>query len=81
LIQFPNAIGWNLKDELKEIERVLKPNGYAIHLIRNPDKKAKNPLHDFLTSPDWKYVCTKYQDKTGLKLKYYKTIKKEESIM
>jgi ubiquinone/menaquinone biosynthesis C-methylase UbiE len=76
-----NAIGWNLENELKEIERVLKPNACAIHLIRNPDKKAKNPLHDFLISPEWKYVCTKYQDKTGLKLKYSKTINKKESIL
>jgi ubiquinone/menaquinone biosynthesis C-methylase UbiE len=65
-----NAIGWNLEDELREIERVLKPNAHAIHLIRNPDKKAENPFHDFLISPEWKYVCTKYQDTTGLKLKY-----------
>jgi hypothetical protein len=70
-----NAIGWNLEDELKEIERVVKPNASAIHLIRNPDEKAENPLHDFLISPEWKYVCTKYQDTAGLKLKYYKIIK------
>ena len=70
-----NAIGWNLKDELKEIERVLKPNGCAIHLLRSPDAKAENPLHDILISPDWEYICTEYQDTTGLKLKYYKIIK------
>ena len=71
-----NAIGWNLEDELREIERVLKPNACAIHLLRNPDAKAENPLHDFLTSPDWNYSYTRYNDKNGLKLKYYKTIKK-----
>ena len=70
-----NAIGWNLEDELKEIERVLKPNACAIHLLRNSDPKAENPLHDFLISPDWEYVCTNYQDTTGWKLKYYKIIK------
>ena len=71
-----NAIGWNLKDELREIERVLKPNACAIHLLRNPDAKAENPLHDFLISPEWEYVCTKYQDTSGWKFKYYKIIKK-----
>ena len=72
-----NAIGWNLEDELREIERVLKPNACAIHLLRYPEKKAENPFHSILVSPEWKYVCTKFQDTNGLKLKYYKTIKKE----
>ncbi|MBE9511080.1 MAG: methyltransferase domain-containing protein [Bacteroidetes bacterium] len=67
-----NAIGWNLEDELKEIERVLKPNACAIHLLRNSDPKAENPLHNILISPDWKYTCTQYNDNNGLKIKYYK---------
>ena len=66
------AIGWNLEDELKEIERVLKPNGCAIHLFKNADAEAGSKIHDFLTSSEWKYECTKYQDSTGWKLKYYK---------
>ncbi|MCD4789016.1 MAG: class I SAM-dependent methyltransferase [Bacteroidales bacterium] len=71
-----NAIGWNLEDELIEIERVLKPGAIAIHLIRNSDPNTENPFHDILISPAWKYVCTKFQDTGRLKLKYSKTIKK-----
>lgn len=30
-----NAIGWNIDQELEEIERVVKPGGQSIHLIRS----------------------------------------------
>ena len=66
-----NAIGWNLEDELKEIERVLKPNAYAIHLLRT-DTQAENPLHDYLVSPEWNYSFTEARDNEALKLKYFK---------
>ena len=70
------AIGWNLEGELREIERVLKPNSSAIHLFHNPvdDKEATKSIHDFITSSKWEYECIKYQDSTGWKIKYYKTI-------
>ena len=70
-----NAIGWNLEDELIEIERVLKPGAIAIHLIRNPNPETENPFHDRLISTDWKYRCYQYQATNGKKLKYIKTIK------
>ncbi len=70
-----NAIGWHLEDELKEIERVLKPNAHAIHLLRNPDVNAENPLHDFLISPEWNYSYSQFKYKNGWKCKYYKTVK------
>ena len=69
-----NAIGWNIESELKEIERVLKPNGEAIHLIQSTDVDNENHLHNSLISSEWKYTCTKYQKTTGLKLKYTKTM-------
>jgi ubiquinone/menaquinone biosynthesis C-methylase UbiE len=70
------AIGWNLKAELNEIERVLKPNGYAIHLFKydDADVEAGKKLHNFLTSSEWNYECTKYQYATDWKLKYHKTM-------
>ena len=70
------AIGWNLKAELKEIERVLRPNGCAIHLFKyaDADSEAEKKIHDFLTSSEWKYEYTKYQDSTGWKIKYSKTM-------
>ena len=69
-----NAIGWNLEDELKEIERVVKPAGQVIHLMRTPKNELENPTHDRLISPDWQYNCIQQKDKTGLKIKYIKTI-------
>ena len=70
-----NAIGWNIKKELKEIERVVKPNGQAIHIMRVNENVTENPVHEKLISKDWNYKLSKTQDDNGLKLKYYKTIK------
>ena len=40
------AIGWNLPDELAEIERVVKPGGSAMHLFGAPGAtQPNNPLH------------------------------------
>jgi len=69
-----NAIGWNLEKELQEIERVVKPNGQAIHLMRVNDNETENSFHERLISSDWNYDFYKYQDAGGLKLKYSKTI-------
>ena len=69
-----NAIGWNFENELKEIERVLKTNACAIHLLRNPDANAENPFHDLLVSSKWDYSCTQYAADNGWKLKYEKII-------
>ena len=68
-----NAIGWNLEDELEEIERVLKPNAHAIHLLKY-DVQVENTFHDLLTSPAWKYACTRSDVDGGMKLKYFKTV-------
>ncbi|MCD4696788.1 MAG: methyltransferase domain-containing protein [Bacteroidales bacterium] len=73
-----NAIGWNLEEELNEIERVVVPNGHAIHLLRTMNNDyTDNPFHDILKSSDWNYACTDFSDSAGLKLKYFKTIKKD----
>ena len=69
-----NAIGWNLENELKETARVLKTNACAIHLLRNPDANAANPVHDLLVSSKWKYSRTRYAVDHGWKLKYSKII-------
>ncbi len=69
-----NAIGWNLEHELIEIERVLKPGGEAIHLLRNPDSKTENPFHDIFLSEKWNYNFTDFAAKKGLKIKYSKII-------
>lgn len=69
-----NAIGWNIEKELQEIERVVKPNGQAIHIMRVNENVAENPVHEKLTSVEWNYKFSKITDENGLKLKYLKTI-------
>ena len=70
-----NAIGWNLEKELHEIERVIKPGGQAIHLMRANDSKTENPFHHKLVSDEWSYDYFEYKNTSGLKLKYSKCIK------
>lgn len=69
-----NAIGWNLEEELFEIERVLKLGGVAIHLLRNSDSKTENPFHDIFVSKKWNYTFIDFGVKKGLKIKYSKII-------
>lgn len=68
-----NAIGWNLLKELKEIERVIKPGGYAIHLIWS-DVNQENPYDETLTSPLWNYTCSQQIDGEQIKLVYLKEL-------
>ena len=70
-----NAIGWNIEEELKEIERVVKPNGQAFHIMRVNENIDENPVHEKLISSKWNYKFSKTSDENGLKLKYIKTIK------
>lgn len=69
-----NAIGWNIDKELQEIERVVKPNGQVIHIMRVKESVIENPIHDKLISADWKYDFFKNKHKSGLKLKYIKSL-------
>ena len=66
-----NAIGWNLESELTEIERVVKPGGHAIHLMRTGDA-GENPMHDTLVSPEWGYSFKITALEKGQKKKYWK---------
>lgn len=65
-----NAIGWNLMEELHEIQRVLKQGGHAIHLMQT-DEKEKNPLHETLTSSPWNYTCMREKEGDRIKLRYF----------
>jgi SAM-dependent methyltransferase len=69
-----NAIGWNLQEELKEIERVLKAGGHSIHLLQS-DIQTENPYHATLTSSTWNYTCLKEKNIKGMKLRYYKEMR------
>lgn len=66
-----NAIGWNLQEELEEIERVVKPGGHAIHLLQSKDA-VENPYHEVLVSSPWNYNCI--EDEEKVKFRYYKSL-------
>lgn len=74
ILMTSNAIGWNLEEELGEIERVIRPNGHAIHLLIS-DIQVENSFHDMLASTAWKYDFTRYDVDGGIKIKYFKTVK------
>ncbi len=68
-----NAIGWNLPEELKEIERVTRPGGFAIHLLRS-DTREEHPFHETLTSVPWNYSCLEHKGQNEMKIRYFKEI-------
>jgi precorrin-6B methylase 2 len=72
-----NAIGWNIEKELPEIERVVKPEGQAIHIMRVSEGTDVDPVHEKLISGKGNYSFQKIQDERGLRLKYSKTIRNE----
>ena len=46
-------IGWSLSEELVEIERVVKPGGFAIHLF-GIESAAGNPLFQLLVDDGYR---------------------------
>ncbi len=69
-----NAIGWNPEKELHEIERVVKPGGKAVHIMRVNEDVTDNPIHNTLISSEWKYDFYQYKSTTGQRMKYIKTL-------
>lgn len=68
-----NAIGWSLEEELKEIERVVRPGGYAFHLLQS-DVQQEDPLRERMTSEPWNYHYTQNKHERSVKIKYYKVL-------
>ena len=68
-----NAIGWNLDEELREIERVVKAGGHAIHLL-HAEPKQENPHHEILTSAPWFYEDIQKVSASSLKIIYHKIV-------
>ncbi len=60
--------------QLEEIERVVKPNGYAIHLLTSPTKSETEPIHQTLTSLKWNYQFKEVDSNGEVKSKYWKHI-------
>lgn len=65
------AIGWALDAELPEIERVLKPDGIALHLLGMPHPAPPNDeLHQKLVADG--YQPGTYREGSVVKRKYWK---------
>lgn len=74
-----NAIGFgDLDEELEEIEHVVKPADYAIHLVTHSTRSIVEPIHQILTSSKWNYLfeevdLSKFR-LDSYKIKYWKII-------
>lgn len=69
-----NAIGWRLENELREIERVVKPGGKAVHFVGHAKDTEDDPIFAVMTSPDWRYQSVAHNDGEGQKRMYVKQI-------
>ncbi|MBN2384046.1 class I SAM-dependent methyltransferase [bacterium] len=63
------AFGWSLLDELREIERVVRPGGIAIH-FSGMTVDEKGPIHPVITSDKWGYKCKQYCNQGAWHCKY-----------
>ena len=63
------AFGWSLLDELREIERVLRPGGIAIH-FSGMSVDESGPIHPVITSDKWGYKCKQYRNQGAWHRKY-----------
>jgi ubiquinone/menaquinone biosynthesis C-methylase UbiE len=88
-----NVIGMgDMEEALNEVERVVKPEGYAIHLLLRldvkPEKEFLTSLHQTLTSPNWNYQFeevdlsdfkeTGVMSSSAFKIKYWKQLTSEK---
>jgi len=71
-----NAIGWKLEDELKEIERIVKPGGTVIHL--GSSSNTDDPFKQHLTKPEWQYNYSEYKKNEDIIRKYWKQIQEKK---
>lgn len=69
-----HALGWQLEDELREFERVVKKGGYIIHCPGTAEVAEEEDQHYRLTSQDWGYNFSRYQEFDGWKRKYWKQL-------
>lgn len=69
-----HALGWRLQDELRELERVVKQGGYLVHCPGTAETPREEGQHRALTSPQWGYEFSRYQESDGWKRKYWKVV-------
>ena len=72
------AIGWKLDEELREIERVLKPAGIALHLVGTPHPAPPDDeLHHQLMSNGYQHGT--YHEESTIKCRYWKQLEAKPS--
>ena len=72
------AIGWKLDEELREIERVLKPDGIALHLVGTPHPAPPDDeLHHQLMGNGYQHGT--YHEESTIKCKYWKQLEAKPS--
>ena len=69
-----HALGWQLENELREFERVVKKGGYIIHCPGTAEVAEEEDQHYRLTSCDWRYDFSRYEESDGWKRKYWKQL-------
>lgn len=74
------AIGWKLDEELREIERVLKPDGIVLHLVGMPHPAPPDDeLHHQLVGNGYQYGT--YHEESTVKRKYWKQLEARPSAV
>ena len=63
------AIGWSLLEELREIERVMRPSGVSIHFSGMPVDE-NGLIHSAIVSDRWGYQCKQYRNQGAWHCKY-----------
>ena len=70
-----HALGWHLKDELPEFERLVKPGGIILHCPGTALSSGdEDPTHEKLISSHWGYTVSTYMEPDGPKRKYWKQV-------
>lgn len=69
-----HALGWQLEDELREFERVVKPGGHVIHCPGTAETQGEEEQHRRLISTNWGYKFARYRETDGWKRKYWKKV-------
>jgi ubiquinone/menaquinone biosynthesis C-methylase UbiE len=67
-----HALGWQIEQELKEFERVVRKGGCIIHCPGTAETDAEEEQHSRLISSEWGYEFSRYQEADGWKRKYWK---------
>jgi ubiquinone/menaquinone biosynthesis C-methylase UbiE len=69
-----HALGWDLEEELAELERVVRPGGHIIHCPGTAEIPGEEAQHRHLISPAWGYRSSRYREADGWKRKYWKQL-------